>query len=286
MRRMFSNCYAATGILWLLALAPAGLAAEEFAGTITRTDPDTGTVTLAAAPSSDPVTLKVAGGDAVIYEEGARIRGERDGDWLRNIWPAGKRDEAIMEAAARSLRADTVRRGRGVFRSLGERLPNFALYNQAGEVVNSRDLRGTDTVINFIFTRCTQPEMCPLSTKKMAEMQDMAEERNIGDLRFVTITFDPAFDTPGRLHAYAEAYGIDTANYDFLTGPDKVIADLMKQLGVLRMSDETLIWNHTLATILVAPDGSLYYRVPNSRWSPEDFLNQIEKRRQNANDPA
>lgn len=270
-------------ILSLLVAAALCLSqASEWSGVVSQTDPETGTLTFAQEGNKAPLTLRVTQGDALVYGPGDHVRGEREGDWLQTIWPAGPRQEAMIQAAARSLRADTLRRGRKAYRTLGERLPNFALYNQDGEIVQSRDLRGEDVVINFIFTRCTDPQMCPLSSRKMAELQDMAAEQEVTGLRFVTVSFDPAYDTPGRLRTYANAYEIDTANYDFLTGPDQVIVDLMNQLGVLRMDDEELIFRHTLATMLIAPDGTLYYRVPNSRWSPEDFLDQVRKRRAEA----
>ncbi len=237
---------------------------------------------IAGAGAEETVKVTVGVGDFAIFPAGAELRGRLipgNPQRLEALWPNDTRTNAVIGAAARALRSDTVRRGRAAYRNLGERLPDFAFYNQDGRVVQSRELRGHDLVINFIFTRCMQPEMCPLSTQKMRRLQQLAQAAELTHFRQLTVSFDPAFDTPGRLHSYAEAYGIDTSTYDFATASDGVIRDLMVQLGVLRLDDEKLIYRHTLATLIVDPEGVLYYRVPSPSWDPEDFLAQILERR-------
>jgi cytochrome oxidase Cu insertion factor (SCO1/SenC/PrrC family) len=73
-----------------------------------------------------------------------------------------------------------------------------------------RDLRdflgGKVTVLAFIYTRCG--DVCPMATMRLSEFRDMAVGR--GDLksavRLVTLSFDPAFDTPEVMADYASAW--------------------------------------------------------------------------------
>jgi len=63
--------------------------------------------------------------------------------------------------------------------------------------------------------------MSSAATVKMMSAQKLAKEAGVKDLEFVSITLDPAYDTPGVLKEYASVRGIDTSNFSFLTGPGK-----------------------------------------------------------------
>jgi Uncharacterized protein SCO1/SenC/PrrC, involved in biogenesis of respiratory and photosynthetic systems len=121
--------------------------------------------------------------------------------------------------------------------------------------------------------------MCPAATTRMTQLQDLAAARGIDDLKLVSITLDPDFDTPGIFTAYARGYGADPDSFHFLSGPERVVENLKTQLGVLAEPDEEEIIRHTLSTALVDPSGEIIYRIPGSMWDPEVFLRQIEKHR-------
>ena len=217
----------------------------------------------------------VTAGDLANARPGQHIRGviyqASDGFHLEQIWPVDAADDDVVQKAATALHQDTAARGRGVYREVGENLPDFALYDQTGMVVAPERLRGRQIVLNFIYTRCPDPNMCPLSTSKMMQLQQLAADAKITNLQLLSITLDPAFDTPGVLRAYAEQRGIDTRNFSFLTGPERAIKDLLAQLGVQAFRNGPLI-QHTLATVLINPDGRIVYRAEGSQWRPEDFL--------------
>jgi protein SCO1/2 len=222
--------------------------------------------------------FRVTPGDLAIAAEGARIRGvlhKRDGVYyLDHIWPAGGGDEAAIRAAGKNLRQDTVIRGSAAYRAIGENLPDFALYDQNGGVVNASRYHGKQIVLNFIFTRCPDAEMCPASTAKMMQLQSAARERGIDDFELISITLDPEFDSPGVLHDYAKSRGIDTSNFSFLTGPETAVKDLMAQLGVLAFQDGPLI-KHTLSTVMIGKDGRILYREDGSKWKVSDFAKRL-----------
>jgi protein SCO1/2 len=182
--------------------------------------------------------------------------------------------DQIVIAAAEKLREDTFVRGKNAYREVGEEAPRFTLYNQLGEVVSFDRFRGQRVVLNFIFTRCPVATMCPASTAKMATMQRLARERGIRDFQLVSITLDPAYDTPPVLKAYAEGRGLDASNFNFLTGPEPAIRSLLTQFGVIAEPSAD-IWKHTLATLLIGRDGKIIHRIDGSVWDPEDILKRL-----------
>ncbi|TVR55617.1 MAG: electron transporter SenC [Puniceicoccaceae bacterium] len=222
--------------------------------------------------------FRVAPGDLEVVEEGMTIRArmllDDQGYRLERIWPVDPVSDRIVEEAARTLRRDTHTRGRAAYREIGENLPDFALYDQSGRVVEPRRFRGRPMVVNFIFSRCPDPYMCPAATVQMKQLQDRARELEIDDLELISITLDPEYDTPGVLAQYARNYGIDTSNFSFLTGPESAIQDLMRQLGVLAFPDDGLI-QHTLATLLIDRDGRIIHRADGTRWEVDDFVTRL-----------
>jgi protein SCO1/2 len=119
--------------------------------------------------------------------------------------------------------------------------------------------------------------MCPASTTRMHQLQELAREEGVENLLFISMTLDPDFDTPGVFNTYAADRGIDGSNFYFLGGPKEVLFDLKEQLGILANKDPKLIIDHTMRTILVDPSGEIVYQVPGSMWGKEDFLNRIKK---------
>ncbi len=275
---------AALAVVATVVAAPAR--AEIISATIEKVDADNRTLHLSVAgDNARTVAARVGPGDLLIAREGARVRGELvtlgGRKHLQNIWPGDPRAIGTIRNLARQLRRDTLQRGRRAFRGIGEPWPRFALFDQHGELFLSEGARGDYVIVNFIFTRCTVPNMCPAATRRMADTQKLARERGIENLRLVSITLDPDYDTPGILAAYGDSRGIDFANFSFLTGPEQVIADLTEQMGILTRDHPEEIIQHTMSTTLVDPVGRIFYRVPGSNWSAEAFIRQIERHREN-----
>lgn len=223
----------------------------------------------------------VSPGDVAVVKKGQRIRGRlipsEKGDWrLEQIWP----DEAVatttVTTQANALRQDTLTRGRGVYREIGEKIPEFALYDQSGEVVRSARFTGKQVMLNFIFTRCPVADMCPAATLKMMQTQKLAAEAGVKNLELVSITLDPAYDTPGVLKEYASVRGIDTSNFSFLTGPENAIKDLLAQFGVIAEFEDDLL-KHTLTTLLISEDGRIVHRADGRAWEAADFVAKMKK---------
>ncbi|MBC7366005.1 MAG: SCO family protein [Undibacterium sp.] len=223
----------------------------------------------------------VSAGDVAAAKVGQRIRADmipsKDGDFrLEKIWPDDRTATAAIAAGARGLREDTQTRGKNAYREVGETIPDFTLYDQEGRVIAGGHFRGKIVMVNFIFTRCPVATMCPASTLKMIATQKLAKEAGVSKIEFVSITLDPAFDTPGVLKDYATTRGIDTANFSFLTGPEAAIRDLLTQFGVIAEFEGDLL-KHTLATLLIDERGKIIHRSDGSAWEPKDFVTKMKK---------
>jgi len=110
-------------------------------------------------------------------------------------------------------------------------VPPFTLTERSGRRVSRDDLRGLVWVVDFIYTECT--ETCPTQSLQLARLQ--REFHDATDLRLVSITVDPAHDTPEVLTRYAARYGAG-AQWWFLTGDKRDIHCLAQQgfhLGVV-----------------------------------------------------
>lgn len=66
-------------------------------------------------------------------------------------------------------------------------------------------LAGKTVVINAFFTSCTG--VCPVLSGKMAALQTKLGDRLESEVRLISISVDPATDTPDKLHDYAERFG-------------------------------------------------------------------------------
>lgn len=225
--------------------------------------------------------LKVNANDLSILKAGQHVRGRlvQSGTdfYLEQIWPDDEGGRRTIEAAARALKEDTRIRANEAYREVGETSPEFALYDQEGRVVQFGAFRGKRVVLNFIFTRCPIPTMCPAATLRMQALQKAAKSEGIENLELVSITLDPTFDTPAVLKGYAESRGIDLSNFRFLTGPEGAVKDLLTQFGVVIQPGEGVV-KHSLATLLIDEHGKIVHREDGATWQTESFLVRLRKR--------
>lgn len=113
-------------------------------------------------------------------------------------------------------------------------VPEFSLTDQNGQTVTNADLRGKIWITDFIFTRCKGP--CPLMTARMLEMQKALSKTP--EVKLVSVTVDPAYDTPEVLKAYAEANFADPERWKFLTGDKAVIEKLVTEGFMQHLAEE------------------------------------------------
>jgi protein SCO1/2 len=98
-------------------------------------------------------------------------------------------------------------------------IPEFTMTDADGRAFTNKDLAGKVWIVDFIYTNC--PAECP---RMSSQMRRLAERlKNEADVRLLSISVDPARDTPPVLKAFAHRYGGANEQWVFLTGtPDTV----------------------------------------------------------------
>lgn len=152
----------------------------------------------------------------------------------------------------------------------------FSGINQEGDFFQFKEFLGKALVINFIFTRCQAAEMCPASTYRMSLLQEKARDKGLDNLHFLSITFDPEYDSPGVLKQYGKSYDIEFDTFTFMTAKPEWVEDLMRYFGIITMDLDGTI-NHTMATLLIDQRGRIHYRKEGSVWKVEDFLAKAQE---------
>lgn len=109
--------------------------------------------------------------------------------------------------------------------------PQFSLSERGHRTVTLGDLGGYVWVADFIFTRCAGP--CPELTLRMRSLQNALLERQ-KEVKLVSFTLDPEYDTPRVLEAYADKNHADRDLWWFLTGDDGGAIHKLVQEGFLQ----------------------------------------------------
>src|SRR5947208_3167018 len=84
-------------------------------------------------------------------------------------------------------------------------IADFTLTNQNSQAVSLNDLRGKVWVADVIFTRCPGP--CLKMSREMKDLQEAISPSS--QAKLVTVTTDPAYDTPTILKTYAGRFEAD-----------------------------------------------------------------------------
>ena len=82
-----------------------------------------------------------------------------------------------------------------------------ALLDSDGKSLNLRDLtQGRVTILSFIYTRCAAAKACPYASGVLDQLHLVSVEDKMlaRNMRLVSVSFDPEYDTPQRLAAYSE----------------------------------------------------------------------------------
>lgn len=90
-------------------------------------------------------------------------------------------------------------------------------------------------VINFVFTTCTT--VCPVSTATFVQLQERLGARVGRDVALVSLSVDPARDTPARLREYADKHGVRTG-WTWLTGRKGDVDAVAKAFGAYTPNPE------------------------------------------------
>lgn len=160
----------------------------------------------------------------------------------------------------------------------GDIVPDHALVDQSGAARPLGSLRGHRAALTFIYTRCPLPDFCPLMDRQFADIQqEIRKTPELADVRLVSVTLDPEFDTPAVLAKHATAVGADPRLWHFVTGkPDDVLA-FAKRFGVVAEPGEPgAPVVHNLRTAIIDAQGRLVKVHSGNMWTPAELVADLK----------
>lgn len=158
---------------------------------------------------------------------------------------------------------------------VGSEIPEFTLIDQRSSPLSLSSLRGKVVAVTFIYTRCPLPDYCPRMVENFRAVRTRFADRMDRDLVLLTVTFDPQYDTPERLSAFAAANRASVPGWHFLTGDAVQIERVCDAFGIQYYAEEGLI-THSLQTAVIGRDGRLAATIEGRAFTPKQLGDVIE----------
>ncbi|MGA9630607.1 MAG: SCO family protein [Candidatus Acidiferrales bacterium] len=160
----------------------------------------------------------------------------------------------------------------------GEKVPDFALTNQDGKRIHLSSFEGHVLLVTFVYTRCPFPTFCPLVSRNFAEVYARTRKNPALDskVRLLTISFDPAHDTPKVLRAYGGSFrdvagAIPFDRWEFAVPSQQDLKKIADYFGLFFTSNGGQIV-HSLSTTVISPEGTVYKWYEDNQWTPTELV--------------
>lgn len=155
-----------------------------------------------------------------------------------------------VQAVAHEVKQKTVER-RAVVIPINE----FTLVDQNSKEFQFSRLTGRVVVVAFTYTTC--PDVCPLITAALRQVQVGLTPDERKKVFLLSITTDPEIDSPKVLLGYGKRYGADSSNWSFLTGDQAALQKVWKNFGVGVKRQARGLVDHTPLTAVVDRHGKM-----------------------------
>jgi protein SCO1/2 len=208
----------------------------------------------------------LAAGDQVTFTLVVR---END-DWVENIQRTGHEAETPARTMVMPLNLPKELKP-------GDAMPDGELLGENGKSLRFSDFHGRAVAFTFFFTRCPLPDYCPLMNRNFAAAQRLiaSKANSPTNWQFLSISFDPAFDTPEILSAYAGLYRTGNASHWlFATASRDVLTNLAPRLDLMIMREGTSI-SHNLRTVVLDPNGIIFRQLDGNEWTPQQLAGAV-----------
>jgi protein SCO1 len=158
---------------------------------------------------------------------------------------------------------------------IGETAPDFSLVDQNGQHVSLAQFQGKVVALTFTYTHCVLPNFCFRIANNFRQLQKRFEGELGRNLIFLTITFDPAHDTPDVMAKYGKIWNADPKGWRLLTGSSSEIDRVSRQFGVSYWADEGVMI-HSLHTVVIGRDGRLTANLEGNEFSADELGDLIQ----------
>jgi protein SCO1 len=211
-------------------------------------------------------------------EDAALLAGKEPGDLVTATLVVGEVDvhlstltktghAPLEEAPPATVESDTLQPG--------DPVKDAKLVDQNGAAHQFASWRGHRVALTFMYTRCPLPEFCPLMDRNFAAVQkEIARKPELSDVKLISMTLDPAFDTPAVLKSHAGRLQANTSVWSFVTGKPAEANLFATQFGLyVEANPESAInITHNLRTAVIDAEGRLVKIHTGNRWTPAELV--------------
>lgn len=265
---------------------PANVKMYDLRGTVVAVDRAKGKATIdhKEIPGfMEPMTMDFSIREDWVWEDlkpGAEITAtmmvdptDEDGYWLENI--------AISAAPNPDQPPTPVGEDKSI---IGKEVPMFTLTNQDGKRISPKDYAGKAWAVTFIYAQCPLPTFCiKMSTNFSDAAKLIMASENKDKFRLLTISFDPARDTPAKLKQYGEGYlgkgtKPDFSVWQLAVGPDKDVKPFADFAGLRYEVDakDKAQFSHSLKTLVISPEGKVTRLISGNDWTGADLVAELK----------
>jgi len=160
-------------------------------------------------------------------------------------------------------------------------VPDIQLTDEAGRSRRLSDWRGQVLAVTFTYTRCPLPDFCPQLDRHFKAIQSsvLSDAALRDHVSLLSISFDPAFDTPDILAAHARRAGADPRIWHFATGAQQEIDAFASRFGIsiIREPSNPSDITHNLRTAVIDSRGRLRTILDGTRWDPAELLTALRQ---------
>ncbi len=160
-------------------------------------------------------------------------------------------------------------------------VPTFQLTDQTGAQFTSNALSGRVTLLDFVYTHCT--DACPLLSANFQEAQrKLSDDGLLGSkVMLVSLSVDPQHDTPPVMAEYAQQFQADPSNWKMLTGNWDAVWDVVTGFKVATRPPRPAAdapapggteLTHTTAVVLIDPQLQVRAYLDGTGSTPDDLI--------------
>jgi protein SCO1/2 len=161
----------------------------------------------------------------------------------------------------------------------GESAPDAPFVDQDAKPRRFSTFIGAPVVMTFVYTKCPLPTFCPLMDRHFATIQKtLKAEPALARVHLVTVSFDPAVDSPAVLKAHGTELGADFSRWTFLTGDRDEIDRFDARFGVsvARAANDPRDITHNLRTVILDSKGRLVKTYTGNDWTPGQVIADLK----------
>jgi protein SCO1 len=158
---------------------------------------------------------------------------------------------------------------------IGDRVPEFSLIDQNRQNVALSQFSGKVVALTFTYTHCALPNFCFRISNNFRRLQKRFASQMGGDLVLLTITFDPAHDTPEVMAKYGETWSADPRGWRLLSGTPSEVEKICNAFGISFWPDEGLM-THSLHTFIIDRDGHLAANLEGNEFSADQVGDLVQ----------